>query len=148
MANILIRNAAEDDLQGILSLYARTYDNGKVLKPEQAHSIFTKIGTYPAFNIYVAMLDNHIVGTFGLLIMDNLAHMGYPSGIVENVVVDPDYHGRGIGRQMMEYSMKICRDMNCYKMALSSWVKLEEAHKFYESLGFKKHGYSFVVDLL
>ena len=46
-----------------------------------------------------------IVGSFALLIMDNLGHLGAPSAIVEDVVVDPALHGCGIGRQMMEFAL-------------------------------------------
>ena len=34
----------------------------------------------------------------------------------------------------------------CYKMALSSNLKREAAHRFYDSLGFGRHGYSFLIE--
>jgi hypothetical protein len=48
---------------------------------------------------------------------------------------------------MMKYAMDISRQKHCYKMVLSSHLRREKAHKFYESLGFKKHGFSFDIDL-
>jgi GNAT superfamily N-acetyltransferase len=87
------------------------------------------------------------VGTFALLIMRNLAHCGAPSGIVEDVVVDEGARGRGVGRRMMEYARARCREEGCYKLVLSSNVSRTDAHRFYESLGFRRHGYSFAVDL-
>ncbi len=78
--------------------------------------------------------------------MDNLAHNGAPSAIIEDVAVDPGWQGRGIGKQMMQYAMKLCRDKGCYKAALSSNLKREKAHAFYESLGFERHGYSYRID--
>ncbi len=47
---------------------------------------------------------------------------------------------------MMNYAIKLCRENGCYKVALSSNLKREKAHAFYEKLGFKKHGYSFLVE--
>jgi len=47
---------------------------------------------------------------------------------------------------MMMYALDICRKRNCYKIALSANLKCKNVHEFYESLGFEKHGYSFVVD--
>ena len=44
---------------------------------------------------------------------------------------------------MMEYARERCRERGCYKMALSSNLARDEAHRFYESLGFDKHGFSF-----
>jgi len=78
--------------------------------------------------------------------MDKLAHMGAPSGIVEDVVVHKDWQGRGIGKQMMQFAMDRCKESRCYKLALSSNMNREVAHSFYEKLGFQKHGYSFMVE--
>lgn len=55
--------------------------------------------------------------------------------------------GQGIGKQMMEYAMAVCREHDRYKMRLSSNLKREQAHRFYESLGFTRHGYSYLIDL-
>lgn len=85
--------------------------------------------------------------TFALLIMDNLAHGGAPSGIVEDVVVRADHQGLGLGKMMMHFAMDVCRQAGCYKLMLSSNQKRVTAHVFYESLGFDRHGFSFVVPL-
>jgi GNAT superfamily N-acetyltransferase len=79
--------------------------------------------------------------------MDNMAKRGRRSGIVEDVAVDPQYQGRGIGRAMMQHALEQCRRADCYKLVLSSNLKREDAHRFYDSLGFKRHGYSFRVEL-
>lgn len=143
-----IREATDSDLPGILELYKQPdMDNGNILSVEQAQSIFSKIKSYPNYKIYVAEIDNEIVGTFALAIMDNLAHMGKPSGLIEDVVVKENWQRKGIGKQMMNFAMECCRTYGCYKVALSSNLKRENAHRFYESLGFKKHGYSFLLEL-
>jgi GNAT superfamily N-acetyltransferase len=77
--------------------------------------------------------------------MDNLAHSGAPSGVVEDVAVRAGQRGQGIGKRMMEFALERCREAGCYKMALSSNLRREEAHRFYDSLGFERHGYSFLV---
>ncbi len=148
MLKVEIREATDKDLPSVLSLYAHLdTENGQVLSVERARRVVTKIKSYPDYRIYVVMADGKIIGTFALLIMDNLAHMGAKSGIVEDVVVHPSRQGRGIGKQMMQFAMDRCRDKGCYKLALSSNIVREEAHRFYDSLGFKRHGYSFIVDL-
>jgi GNAT superfamily N-acetyltransferase len=95
----------------------------------------------------VAEQDREIVGSFALLVMDNLGHLGAPSGIVEDVVVAPARQSSGIGAAMMRFALDRCRQKGCYKMVLSSNAKRLRAHAFYESLGFERHGYSFRVDL-
>jgi GNAT superfamily N-acetyltransferase len=88
-----------------------------------------------------------VVGTYALLVMHNLAHQGTPSAIVEDVVVSAERQSQGIGQQMMAHAQEQARVAGCYKMVLSSNQKRERAHAFYESLGFQRHGFSFVIGI-
>jgi GNAT superfamily N-acetyltransferase len=100
---------------------------------------------YPDYRLYVAVRDADIVGSFALLIIDNLGHLGAPSAVIEDVVVDPQCQGQGIGTAMMRHALGLCGEKGCYKATLSSNFKRERAHAFYESLGFERHGYSFRI---
>lgn len=102
---------------------------------------------YPFYKVFVAADGNDIIGTFSLLIVDNLGHSGVPIAVVENVVVDPAWQGKGIGKLMMEKAMNLAAAKGCYKLMLSSNSKREAAHKFYDSLGFERHGVSFRVEV-
>ena len=106
---------------------------------------FARIAAYPDYAVYLAEEDGVPVGTFALLVMDNLAHGGAPEGVVENVVVAEGRRGQGIGRAMMRFAMDRCTEAGCYKLVLSSNVRRESAHRFYEDLGFVQHGLSFSV---
>ncbi len=68
--------------------------------------------------------------------------------ILENIVVHPDYKRMGIGRAMINEAMQIASDNRCYKIMLSSNEKREEAHAFYDSLDFQRHGISFMMGVL
>jgi len=143
---IILREATESDLPGLLTLYGQLgQDDGSVLPLETAHQIFKRFKSYPSYHLYVAELEGRLVGTFALLVMDNLGHMGSPSAILEDVVVDENQRGIGIGKRMMEYAHELCRQQGCYKMTFSSNRNRDAAHRFYESLGFTKHGYSFYI---
>jgi len=143
---VVIREALEQDLPQVLALYAQPgLDDGHTLTVEQAKQHYRRFKQYPNYRLFVAEWNSEIVVTFALLIMDNLAHVGTPSGVVEDVVVMVEHQGKGIGRRMMEAALAKCRESGCYKMALSSNLKREAAHAFYESLDFEKHGYSFRV---
>jgi GNAT superfamily N-acetyltransferase len=145
----LIRLAEKEDLPQVLNIYrGLTDDPDDTISISEAEKKFEKFKTYPDYKLYVAEFENKILGTFALLVMDNLAHRGEPSAVVEDVVISREWQGKGIGKEMMNYAMDVSRKNGCYKMILSSNLKREMAHKFYESLGFKKHGFSFVVDLV
>ena len=146
--SVSCREASKADLPEVLRLYAQpALDDGKVVSLFEAERLFERIARYPDYKIYVAVCEGHVVGTFALLLMDNLAHMGAPSAVIEDVAVDPGWQGRGVGRMMMGYAIQICGEKGCYKTALSSNLKREQAHAFYESLGFEHHWYSFRISV-
>ncbi len=145
--DLIIRQATLDDVKNILHIYAEALDNGKVISVEKAQEIFLKQQQYPDYQVFVAIHEQQIVGTFALLIMENMAHNGTPSAVVEDVGVLPILQGKGIGKLMMKFALKYAKEKGCYKMSLSSNLRREKAHQFYESLGFKKHGFSFLMDL-
>ena len=141
-----IEPATEADLPAVLDLYVESGLDGDAHLPlEEAQTIFARMRTYPHYKIYVARAENRIVGTFALLIMDNLGHLGAPSAVVEDVAVHASMQGQGIGRAMMDFAKRQCQKHGCYKLALSSNLKRHDAHAFYLSLGFEQHGYSFVI---
>lgn len=143
-----IRSAIQADLPAVLTLYQQPeLDAGQALPLEDAIAWFEKIQQYPSYRLLVATAGDLIVGTLTLLVMDNLLHLGAATAIVEAVAVDPQLHGQGIGRQMMQWAMAEAHRQGCYKLLLSSSQSRQRAHAFYESLGFKRHGYTFEVML-
>ena len=147
-ASLSIRKAIAADITSVLALYAQPdLDDGNVLPVDQAVALFERFGRYPDYTLYVVEQEREIVGSFALLVMDNLGHLGTPSGIVEDVVVAPARQSSGIGAVMMRFALEHCRQKGCYKLVLSSNAKRARAHAFYESLGFERHGYSFRINL-
>jgi GNAT superfamily N-acetyltransferase len=147
-AAITVRPAAEADLAAVLALYAQPgMDDGRTLAIADARRLWARFAAYPDYTLYVAERDGEIVGTFALLIMDNLGHLGAPSAIVEDVMVAPAAQGRGIGQAMMEFARQKGLEKSCYKLVLSSNAKRERAHQFYEQLGYERYGYCFRLDL-
>lgn len=141
-----IRAATADDLPDVLRLYAENEDSPEdVLSLAEATAIWQRYREYPNYRLFVASVDREIAGTFALLIMDNLAHRGAKSGVVEDVIVATQFQKRGIGKQMMHFAIDQCAQFGCYKLSLSSNAKRTQAHAFYEALGFARHGYSFSV---
>lgn len=148
MSQIVIRAAKHTDLPAIMSLYGQPdLDDGNILEPQDAIRIFERFARYPDYRLYVAEDGGKVLGTFALLVMDNLGHLGAPSAIVEDVAVDPGEHGKGVGGAMMRFACERAKDKGCYKLMLSSNQKRERAHAFYESLGFERHGFSFRVEI-
>ncbi|MCP4230637.1 MAG: GNAT family N-acetyltransferase, partial [bacterium] len=49
--------------------------------------------------------------------------------------------------RMMDFALQRAQEAGCYKLALSTNVKRDEAHRFYENLGYKRHGYSYLIEI-
>jgi GNAT superfamily N-acetyltransferase len=145
--NCQIREAVRGDLPELLSLYFQLAPGDIPLKLPVAEAIWDRMASYPCFRVRVAEIDGILVGTYSLLAMDNLAHGGAGTAILENVVVREGLRGAGIGRKMMEEAMALARGLGCYKLALSSGLSRTGARSFYEELGCERHGHSFYVRL-
>ena len=145
MTKVEIRDATVSDLPAVLRILAESgIDGGQSFTLEEAREHFARIQR-PGFRLLVAQVEGEVVGTYVLAIMEKLGKRGTPAGVVEDVAVLPSRHGQGIGRAMMEHARDACRAAGCYKLALSSNVKREDAHRFYDSLGFERHGFSFIT---
>ena len=108
-ASLLIRPAAAADLQKILDLYAQPdFDDGNVLPLETARQLLDRFGDYPDYTLYLAERGGDVVGSFALLVMHNLGHLGAPSAIVEDVVVAPDCQGyESLGFERHGFSFRV-----------------------------------------
>lgn len=144
---VAIREAGEAALPAVIALYAQPeHDDGMVLPVEEAARGFRRFAYYP-YRLFVAVDDGRVVGSYALLIMDNLGHLGAPSAIVEDVVVDPAAQGTGVGKAMMRQALADARARGLLQGGAVGNAKRDRAHAFYESLGFQRHGYSFLVGL-
>lgn len=97
--------------------------------------------------VLVAERNRRLVGTCTLHLIEHLAHGFARSAILEDVVVDQDARGLGIGQALTRAALERARSWGCYKVALSSAQHREDAHRFYQRLGFKPHGISLALTL-
>lgn len=95
-------------------------------------------------NIYVGVINEKIVGCCTLLVENKIIHNGGKVGHIEDVTVDSLYRGKGIGKQLIDYCVKVARDQKCYKVILDCD---EKNVGFYEKCGFKTHGVCMRIDL-
>jgi GNAT superfamily N-acetyltransferase len=146
--DLTIRPATRGEVADVLALYAQPDLDRETLALDQAQALFDRIQSYPDYDVMLAEArGGAVVGTYLLLIMDKLGHQGAPAAVVDDVVVAADRQGQGIGTAMMHDAMARARGRGCYKLTLSSNLKRERAHRFYEKLGFTQHGVSFEVAL-
>ncbi len=142
---LAVREAKRSELSVVVRLLAQM-DSEPPMSITRAQRIFREMARYPDYRCYLAFDGAEPVGTFTLLIFAALVHGGASEGLVDGVVVAAHRRGEGIGQKMMHEAMRLAATAGCYKLALSSNIKRADAHRFYESLGFRRHGISFVID--
>lgn len=143
-----IRDARPEDLKRLLELYRLLegpYSDEKALTGVKAEDLFTRILLDPNQHTLVAEDYGEVVGTLVVAILPNLAHGGAPYAVVENVVVDEEYRGEGVGTALMREAVDRARKAGAYKLALCSNLQREESHAFYRSLGMEQTHAGFEV---
>lgn len=140
MNTIVIRDAVEDDVPALVAMLmdddlGATREDATNLEPYLA--AFQRIQASPETQLMVAELDGVLVGTLTLTILFGLSRKGAARANVEAVRVRSDYRNRGIGQQMMQWAIVEAKRQGCRRVQLTSDVRREDAHRFYERLGFK-----------
>ena len=147
MNSLEYRLATEADLSTLNHLYADMYRR-PLMDREKINEIWQKILQVPDYYIYLAYLNNQAIGTFSLIFIPTLIYPGFhKSAMLDVVTIKSEHRGKGWGTKMIQKALKISADAGCYKVNLSSNLKRDRAHKFYQSLGFKQHGLSFSYQL-
>lgn len=59
-----------------------------------------------------------IVATSSILIESKFLHCGSKVGHIEDVVVDKDARGSGLGQKMVEHCIEYAKEKGCYKVIL------------------------------
>jgi len=145
----IVRAATEEDIPRILELYRELVittseaEKGQSPSQDDYQRVFDEISASPGYELLVAEEQGEVAGSVVLLIVPNLSHEALPWAVVENLVVDQRYQGKGFGRLLMEYAIARAKEAGCYKIGLSSDKRRREAHRFYSSLGFKASAHGF-----
>ena len=145
---IRIRLARETDLPAILRLYAQPDMEGKALPLKKALPIVREILTSDRQELFVAEgASKQILGSFSVSYVQHLTHGGARSASFGDIVVRSDSQGLGVGKRMMKFAAQRARERGCYKLMLSSSIRRINAQAFYESLGYERHGFSYLLSL-
>ena len=145
---VTVREATARDVPALLLLYETSgIDRPGANDPAQATAHWQALRKAGAQVLVAEDAAGQPLGTLTLFVLPLLAHGTAPAALVEDVAVHPDAQGRGIGRRLVHEAMDRATAAGCYKLALSSNERREAAHAFYDSLGFQRHGFSFIVPL-
>lgn len=86
-----------------------------------------------------------VVGRAYLYLIKNELHLK-PYGLLEDVFVEEEFRGQGIGKKLVETVIEKAKELGCYKLIATSRFERENVHQLYQNLGFKKYGLEFRID--
>lgn len=89
----------------------------------------------PATTVFVARVDDVVVGTLTLVVFR------IPTGmraIIEDVVVDDAGRGKGVGSALTRAAISHAESQGCRTIDLTSRPSREAANRLYQQLGFQR----------
>jgi len=70
-----------------------------------------------------------------------------PYAILEDLLISPEARGQGVGRALVDWVSKACREQGLRRMFLESGLGNHRAHHFFEQQGFKQTSIVMMRDL-
>ena len=135
------RVAAEDDLVELVRLLADDFlgqqrESLTDPLPLSYQRAFGAILQDPNNEILVACEAGRVVATLQVTYTPSLSYQGSWRGTIESVRTDSAYRGRGIGTELMHWTIDRARSRGCRLIQLSTNKQRADAFRFYERLGF------------
>lgn len=135
MTEAVIRRIEENDLSKGFLESLDSLRKASNLEKEKAKKILQNIKLNPNHVIFVALLENKVVGSITLLIEQKFIHEGGLVGHIEDVVVRKGLQGKGIGEKLVKSALEYAKKRGCYKTILDC---TDEVKSFYEKIGFRR----------
>ncbi|MBB0244850.1 GNAT family N-acetyltransferase [Streptomyces alkaliphilus] len=138
---VLMRRAEARDLPAIVAMLADDPLGARRENPDDPapyREAFERITADPAQFLMAAerMADKAVVGTLQLTVIPGLSRRGSDRALIEAVRVHASQRGTGLGTRLVEWAIAEARRRECAMVQLTSDATREDAHRFYERLGF------------
>jgi ribosomal protein S18 acetylase RimI-like enzyme len=119
---------------------------GYVTKRTEMETRLKLILPNPAYKTFVAAMDGCVCGMIGTLTPPSYEHND-AGGRILALVTSGGARRRGIGRALIAAAEKDFIQKGIRRVALDTRLTREDAHRFYESLGYERNGWRFVKQL-
>lgn len=139
---IIFRIAMRADLPSIVRLLAdddlgRQRERYEERLPESYYSAYEEINQDPNHELIVVELSGELIGTLHLMFLPSISFQGGLRAQIESVRIDTQHQSQGIGSKMMKWAIERARARGAHIVQLTTHKSREDAHRFYERLGFK-----------
>lgn len=142
---LTLRLAGPADLPDLLALYRHLNPDDPPLDLAEATRLMADLVSRPGCGVHVGTVNGRLVTTCTLVVIPNLTRGGAPYGLVENVVTDAAYRGRGHARAVLDAAVAAAWDRDCYKVMLLTGSRDPATLRFYACSGFEQNKTGFQI---
>ena len=128
-----IRELVYTDYNQVIEIWKKSFSNNF------DKNINTTYLSDPSSVTLVSVDNDTITGVASLHIIKKLTRT---LGLIEDVAVNENYRGKGIGKKLVEKLIEIASEKGCDKTVLNSSEKNSE---FYEKIGFEKNEIQMII---
>ncbi|MFC9432262.1 GNAT family N-acetyltransferase [Nocardia sp. NPDC057030] len=147
MGNLVIRTAGPGDLMAVLAIHDQTASPAVSAKAatDLQQRTWSRMQRSEDLTVYLAQIDDEVVGTATLMIMPNITYRCAPTAFIEAVVVADKHRRQGIATAILRQLLDDSRTAGCNKVQLLSHKRhaCDGAHRLYTSLGFEAEAEGF-----
>jgi GNAT superfamily N-acetyltransferase len=134
-----IRPATRADIPAIVGMLADDPLGAQRETPDDLapyYEAFDSVDGDPHQHLMIAFLDGKPAGTLQLTILRTLSRRGASRALIEAVRVHRDMRGEGLGTELIGWAIERSRELGASLVQLTSDNSRQDAHRFYERLGF------------
>ena len=132
----MVREAVKEDLDELLNLYLFLHEKNIPKNSDYLENTWKTIIEDVNHHIVVKEINGKIVSSCVCVIVPNLTRNIRPYALIENVVTNEGYRGKGYATECLNYAKETAIKNNCYKMMLLTGTKSENILAFYKSAGY------------
>jgi len=133
VTTVTVREAQGADAAAVAALYRSFVSSPQINVREDRLEV---IASDPNNFLFVCEADGAVCGTALLTLCLDAMFGNQPYGVLENVVVNESWRGKGIGSRLIAHAEELCRIRDCSKIMLLSTSSRVSAHRFFQQQGY------------
>jgi GNAT superfamily N-acetyltransferase len=143
IVDLAIRTAETNDAAALAELMCELGYETNTLEMRMR---LEKIAGDVRYRTFVAVEQGKVRGMIGTFAYHSYEHNDL-GGRILALVVAKDSRRNGLGRRLIEAAEHDFSQRNITRVAVNTRFEREDAHKFYEKLGYRQNGFRFVKNL-
>ena len=146
---VAFREASEADVPAVVALLRDDIlGEGRELGDMAVYlDAFRAMAAVPGNRVYVGVSEGEVVACYQMIFIDGLSLSASRRAELEGVRVVRHLRGRGIGEMLMADALDRAKAAKCKLVQLTTNQTREDAHRFYERLGFVRSHFGFKLPL-